>query len=195
MRNGRRSDAKLYQTAFNSRPDTGIYLMNWQEFVDDAPELAEYAQRLIEQSGFVFIGTIRKDGSPRISPVEALIVDGNLYLGMMWESFKAHDLLRDPRCTIHSSIKDRMASEGEFKLHGQAVEVKDGTERRQYCDALYQKIGWNPSDSKFHLFRVEIESAGLFLTNKNERIFKRFRRAEGIKEFRQDVEGHKEAIE
>jgi hypothetical protein len=31
----------------------------------------------------VLVGTLRANGWPRISPVEALIVDGGLYLGMM----------------------------------------------------------------------------------------------------------------
>ena len=44
---------------------------------------------------------------PRISPVEPLIADGHLYLGMMWRSRKALDLLRDPRCTVHSTVSER----------------------------------------------------------------------------------------
>ena len=37
------------------------------------------------------LGTIRKDGFPRVSPVEFFIFSGELYLGMIWQSYKAQD--------------------------------------------------------------------------------------------------------
>src|SRR5262245_15221688 len=116
--------------------------MNWTEFKQAAPELAEKAESLFDVSGIIFLGTIRKDGSPRISPVEVLITDGKLYLGMMWQSLKALDLLRDPRCTVHSAVRDRHATEGEFKLHGRAIDIRDSEERKRYGAALAAKIGW-----------------------------------------------------
>lgn len=70
--------------------------MNWSGFREAAPALAEKAEELFDRSGVILLGTIRKDGSPRISPVEPLIVDGDLYLGMMWQSLKALDLMHDP---------------------------------------------------------------------------------------------------
>lgn len=167
--------------------------MNWEDFRNKDVESAVFAEALFDLSGFVFVGTVRKDGSPRISPVEPVITNGKLYLGITPGSLKGKDLLRDPRCTIHSSIKDRKASEGEFKLHGRAVEVNDDKERQQYCEVLSRKIGWNPLDYdyKFHLFWIDIESAGLFITKEKVRIFRRFRREERMKEFRQNIEGHK----
>jgi len=159
--------------------------MNWAEFKAAATDLAVAAEKLFEQSGVVLVGTIRKDGSPRISPVERIITDGELYLGMMWRSLKALDLLRDPRCTIHSSIRDRVASEGEFKLHGRAVDIQDPERRRCYCDALYKKIGWKPAERNYHLFAVEITSAALFVAKGNARLVKRWRAGEPVSEFRQ----------
>ena len=85
--------------------------MTWGEFSKEATELAAAAERLFDDPGVVMVGTIRKDGSPRISPVEPLITEGQLYLGMMWKSLKARDLPRDPRCTIHNLIRDRHAKD------------------------------------------------------------------------------------
>ena len=68
--------------------------MTWAEFKQAAPGLAEKAESLFDASGIVMVGTIRKDGSPRISPVEVLITDGKLYLGMMWQSLKARSRTR-----------------------------------------------------------------------------------------------------
>ena len=63
--------------------------MNWDEFQKEAPELAAFGRERLERSGLVLVGTLRKDGWPRISAVEPLITDGQLYLGMMWRSRKA----------------------------------------------------------------------------------------------------------
>ncbi len=71
----------------------------WKELKRSDPGLAALGEERFERTGLVLIGTLRKNGWPRISPVEALIAGGHLYLGMMWQSRKALDLLRDPRCT------------------------------------------------------------------------------------------------
>lgn len=132
--------------------------MNWHEFAAAAPEMARLGEARFERTGLSLVGTVCKDGCPRISPVEPLISGGRLYLGMMWQSKKALDLLRDPRVLVHSIISDRNGSEGEFKLRGRAVDVQDPDERERYCVALFEKIAWRP-DGPFHLFAVDIESA------------------------------------
>ena len=58
------------------------------------------------------LGTIRRDGSPRISPVEFLIFDGEICLGMIWLSYKAQDLQRDPRCMVMNTVHDRELKDG-----------------------------------------------------------------------------------
>jgi hypothetical protein len=164
--------------------------MNWDEFKAAAPELAEAGEKLFERVGVVLIGTLRKDGSPRISPVEQLIVGGQLYLGMMPNSLKAQDLLRDGRCTVHSLISDKHAAEGEFKLHGVAVNVEDRGERKFYCDELLKKIGFSPEGMPFHLFSIDIQSAGFFAHDGGSaRLVKRWRAGEPVKAFRQPIDG------
>ena len=133
--------------------------MIWEEFKCNSPELAALGEERFERTGLVLIGTLRKNGWPRICPVEPLITDGHLYLGMMWRSRKALDLLRDPRCTVHSTISDRDGSEGEFKVYGRAVEILDLEIRRRFCDVLHEKIGFKPEEPEYHLFSVDIESA------------------------------------
>ena len=133
--------------------------MTWQEFADQDPELAALGQERLDRHGLVMIATLRKNGWPRISPVEPLFFNGQLYLGMMWRSQKALDLLRDPRCTIHNTVSDRHASEGEFKVYGRAVNITDLVERKEYADAVSQKIDWRPQEPEFHCFAIDIESA------------------------------------
>ena len=86
--------------------------MNWQEFAQQDPELAALGQERLDRHGLVIVATPRKNGWPRISPVEPLFFNGQPYLGMMWRSQKALDLLRGPRCCVHNAVSDRMATDG-----------------------------------------------------------------------------------
>ncbi|MCI0402148.1 MAG: pyridoxamine 5'-phosphate oxidase family protein [Acidobacteria bacterium] len=163
--------------------------MSWAQFKKSAPALARKAEQLFDKTGVVLLGTVRKDGSPRISPVEPLIVRGELYVGMLWKSLKAADLLRDPRCTVHSAIRERMATDGEFKLHGRVRYIEDPAERKRYGQALYKKIGWNPEGMKYHLFAVDVSSAGLFFNKSTYRVMKRWRAGEKTEQIKQTMEG------
>ena len=142
--------------------------MTWEEFKNAAPELAALGEERFEATGLVLVGTLRKNGWPRISPVEALFADGQLYLGMMWQSRKALDLKRDSRCTVHNTVANRDASEGEFKVYGRAVEVTDLGTRSRYSDALYEKIGFKPDEPEYHLFSIDIESASFAIVHGDE---------------------------
>ena len=144
--------------------------MIWDDFRQIDPELAELGKERFDRTGLVLIATLRKNGWPRISPVEPLITDGRLYLGMMWQSRKALDLLRDPRCTIHNTISDKNGTEGECKVYGRAVDTQDPELRQRYCKALYEKMNWDPStdDSPFHLFSIDIESVAFAILNDDE---------------------------
>lgn len=160
----------------------------WPAFKSEAPAIAAKAEELFEKAGVVLLGTIRRDGSPRISPVEPLLVDGELQLGMMWQSLKALDLLRDPRCSVHNCITDRMAPDGELKLHAIAASVDDLDRRQRYRDELKKKIDWAPDEPNFHLFEiVEVKSAALFFNEETTRRVHRFRAGHGVDELTQTV--------
>ena len=131
---------------------------SWQQFGAQAPELAALGEAQFARTGLALVGTLRRDGWPRISPVEPFIVEGQLYLGMMWRSVKALDLLRDPRCVVHSTVSNRDGTEGEFKVYGRAVEVNDPEERRRFGDAVFAAIGFRPEEPEFHCFAISIES-------------------------------------
>jgi len=99
--------------------------MSWSELEAGAPELARLGRERLEATGVAMLGTIRADGSPRISPVEPFVVLGQLLFGAMARSAKARDLVRDARCTLHSIVTAPNAGQGELKLFGRAVEVRD----------------------------------------------------------------------
>ena len=109
------------------------------------------------------LGTLRADGAPRISPCELDFTEGHLILGMMWQSRKALDLLRDPRCVLHTCTTDRMGTEGDAKIYGRAIDIRDPALRQAYREAVEARIDWAPDEPSFHAFSLDVESAG-FIT-------------------------------
>jgi hypothetical protein len=137
-------------------------VVSWAEFEAAAPELAGLGRARFETTGLSLVGTLRHNGWPRISPVEPLLHAGRLYLGMMWQSKKALDLLRDPRCVVHTTVSDKDGAEGDVKVYGRAEPVADPAEREAYGVALEAAIGWRPSGDEWHLFSVDITEVGYF---------------------------------
>jgi hypothetical protein len=133
----------------------------WNEFRAADPDFAALCEERVDGVGLVLVGTLRHNGWPRISPVEPLITDGSLYLGMMWQSKKALDLLSDARCVVHSTVTDKSGTEGDVKIYGRVVDIVDPDERERYAVALYARIAWRP-DGDFHLFAVDINEVGYF---------------------------------
>jgi hypothetical protein len=104
----------------------------------------ERSNQLIEHVRFVLVGTIRRDGTPRISPVEARLVHGHLMLVMIPGTLKARDLLRDPRILMSSPIAHPDDPNREFKLRGHVVEIRDPELREAAGTSLPSTSGWIP---------------------------------------------------
>jgi hypothetical protein len=127
----------------------------WQELEQAAPEIAAHGRELIDHFQFVLVGTLTKDGSPRITPVEAYIIDGHLLSNMIPGSLKARDLLRDPRVYIHAPVTAKEGSP-EFKLAGRAGELTNETLRRKLDDLFWEMIEWRPApDSHYFEFLAD----------------------------------------
>src|SRR5215210_3401519 len=77
-------------------------MATWKEFSDAAPELARAARELLDAHVHKTIATLRADGSPRISGIEAQVLMDDLWFGSMPGAVKARDLQRDPRFALHS---------------------------------------------------------------------------------------------
>ena len=131
--------------------------MDWSELAGAQPRLAALGHERLLDRGVVLVATIRADGTPRISPVEPFVLDGALWLSMLWGSAKAADLQRDPRILVHSVITSRDGGEGEYKVRGRAQAEHDAGVQRRYAAAVAATLGWNPEPGRFHLFAVDIE--------------------------------------
>ena len=98
-------------------------LLSWRDVELGAPELARLGMARLASARVALLGTLRRDGSPRISPVETYSAAGQLLIGAMAWSAKADDLRRDPRYVLHSAVTGPDSGEGELKLYGSAAEA------------------------------------------------------------------------
>ena len=131
--------------------------MKWSEVERRQPRLADLGRQRLLDPGVVLVATIRRDGTPRLSPVEPFVMDGELWLSMLWQSTKAVDLIRDSRVLVHGVVTNRDGREGEFKVRGSARNEKDSGVQRRYAEAVSQALGWKPEAGQFHLFGVDID--------------------------------------
>lgn len=134
--------------------------MRWSEFETACPEIANLARERFEKDEVVLVGTIRTDGSPRISPNECDFAAGRLFVSMMWRSKKALDLLRDPRVVVHSTPSDRTNPGGDVKLYGRVLDERDPAVREAFRSAIRARIGWAPDEPEYHCFSIDVERAG-----------------------------------
>jgi hypothetical protein len=126
---------------------------SWSEFEAAAPELAERVRERLDAHRHKTIATIRRDGSPRISGIEAAIRDGDLWIGSMWQARKAHDLQRDPRFALHSGSDEPDDWKGDAKLAGVADEITDPDR--------VEEVNGEPS----HLFRLDLREVSIVALN------------------------------
>jgi hypothetical protein len=100
-------------------------MASWLDLEQAAPHITRAGRTLLNQARVALLGTLCPDGSPRISPVEPHFAGGQLIFGLMTWSGKAHDLRRDPRCVLHSTISGPDAGEPELKLYGLAAATSE----------------------------------------------------------------------
>ena len=98
---------------------------SWSDFEAAAPELAARVRERLDAHVHKTLATLRRDGSPRISGTETEPVDGELWIGSMWQALKARDLQRDPRFALHSGSDEPDEWGGDAKLAGVAEEITD----------------------------------------------------------------------
>ena len=66
------------------------------------PDLAVRARAILSSTTNAVLGTIRRDGSPRLSGADPYFHAGQLRIWSMPRARKGHDVRRDPRVAPHS---------------------------------------------------------------------------------------------
>ncbi|MEU7485665.1 pyridoxamine 5'-phosphate oxidase family protein [Streptomyces sp. NPDC042319] len=124
--------------------------VGWPEFAAAEPALAEWTVRRFGAYAHHVLATLRADGSPRLTGLEADFRGGELWLGMMPGSWKARDLRRDPRFALHANPGPGAdAADGDVRIAGRAVEVGDAEALARYAAEVEMPL-------PFHLFRAEL---------------------------------------
>ena len=101
-------------------------MARWKDVEDAEPEFAARVRKIFDAHKHKTIATLRADGSPRISGIEAeFTAEGELTFGSMPRSRKGDDLRRDPRFALHSASVDppegdQAAWPGDAKIAGRA---------------------------------------------------------------------------
>ena len=98
----------------------------WRDVEQAEPEFAQRVRALFDAHRHKTLATLRADGSPRISGIEAAFEDGELVLGSMANARKGADLRRDPRFALHSATVDPVEGAeaqwpGEAKISGRVI--------------------------------------------------------------------------
>ncbi|MEU9628160.1 pyridoxamine 5'-phosphate oxidase family protein [Streptomyces luteogriseus] len=123
---------------------------NWAAFVTAEPDLAGTVEKRFGAYTHHILATLRKDGSPRTSGLEVRFLNGELWLGMMPDSFKALDLRRDSRFALQANPGEGTGmGGGDVRISGRAVEVEDVETKARYVEEV------EPPEP-FHLFRTEL---------------------------------------
>lgn len=128
-------------------------MARWQDVVQEAPEFAALARGFLDAHVHKTIATVRRDGSPRISGIEATVFEGDLWFGSLWQARKALDLRRAPTFALHSGSTDPPAWTGDAKVAGRARKITDET---RFATVMAGIGGGAQPPGSAHLFRADL---------------------------------------
>jgi hypothetical protein len=136
-------------------------MTSFADVESEEPEFAARVRAAFDAHGHKILATLRADGSPRVSGIEARLHGGELWLAGMPGSVKFVDMRRDPRMALHSGSDEPDAFSADAKVSGRAVEISDSGERDAYAKAA----GVPAELSGFELFRIDLDQVVLTAVN------------------------------
>jgi hypothetical protein len=132
-------------------------MASFADVESEEPEFAARVRASFDAHGHKVLATLRADGSPRVSGIEARFMDGELWMSGMPRSAKFEDLRRDPRMALHSGSDEPDVFRADGKVSGRAVEVTDPPAR-----GAFARFAAVPEElSGFELFRVDLDQVVL----------------------------------
>ena len=130
-------------------------MLTWKEFSDARPDLAEAGRELLYPVpvGLAILGTVRKDGGPRMHPMCPVITGDGIY-GLIENGPKRYDLIRDGRYALH--CYPPQDNEDAFYVTGRVRIVDDADEVARVQKAFWAERGKDEPPPQAHdLFLVE----------------------------------------
>jgi hypothetical protein len=135
-------------------------MLAFADLLEVVPEIAFPIRDRLASTSLAILGTLRSDGSPRLSPIEVTFFGGGLYMGMMPGSLKCVDARRDPRVCVLTPVADKDDLGGEGKLFGALREVTQDAARLDVLRHAVEGLDIDPSlfgDSP--VFEVLVDAA------------------------------------
>ena len=128
--------------------------MSWIKFELESPDLAAFGRERFTKNDVSFLGTVRKDGSPRVHPVTPILSPNRLFIFVSEDSPKFKDLQTDTRYQLHSLVEDSDGGNGEFYVRGIAKLIHDDEIRNEAVKASSYEIL-----DEYYLFEFDITFA------------------------------------
>lgn len=150
------------------------------------PDLADRVRAILSSTTNAVLGTIRRDGSPRLSGADPYFHDGQLRIWSMPRARKGQDLRRDPRVAVHSipwdsrRLHDGAADVGEAdaKVTGTAVLTTDTGELSGFRAWLGSERGFEPPEN-WDLFTIDIDALTVISAQDGQLVVDRWSTTDG----------------
>jgi hypothetical protein len=132
------------------------------------------------------LGTLRRDGSPRLSGADPYFHDGQLRIWSMPRARKGQDLRRDPRVAVHSIpwdsrlLRDDAADVGaaDAKVSGTAALATDAREVSEFRAWLKSARGVEPPED-WDLFTIDIDGLTVVFVDDGQLVVDRWSATDG----------------
>lgn len=160
-------------------------MSTWSTFEAAEPELAGRARTIFTATTNCVLGTVRADGSPRLSGIDPFFLDGELHIGSMPAARKGDDLRRDPRLALHAvpwesrRLRDGADDPGDAdaKLTGRAVQIPH--ERAVAAMTAYFAERGIDAPAEGDLFRIELDTVATVAVVDDQLVIDRWSEASG----------------
>jgi hypothetical protein len=138
-------------------------MVSFADFESAEPDVAARVRAVFDKHRHKVLATLRADGSPRVSGIEASLAGGELWLAGMPGSVKFRDLQRDPRMALHSGSDEPGSFTADAKVSGRAVPVVDPAGRSRFAAAT-----GTPDDGSYELFAVDVDQVVLTAVSEDQ---------------------------
>ncbi|MEU9758402.1 pyridoxamine 5'-phosphate oxidase family protein [Streptomyces sp. NPDC047985] len=156
---------------------------SWEAFRSAHQDFADTVRARFGLYRHHVLATLRKDGSPRVTGLEVDFRFGELLLGMMPDSRKALDLLRDPRFAVQANPgPDAEMADGDVRISGRAVEVTDPAFLARFTEEA------KPPEP-FQLFRGELDEVLLTTLGSDAMVLRLWRPGAPVRTIHRPADG------
>jgi hypothetical protein len=164
---------------------TGV-MASFADVENVEPDLADHVRAILSSTTNAVLGTIRRDGSPRLSGADPYFHDGQLCIWSMPRARKGQDLRRNPQVAVHSipwdsrKVRDGSADVGaaDAKVSGKAVLVSDAGALSAFRAWLQSDRGVEPPED-WDLFTIDIDALTVISVDNGQLLVDRWSTTEG----------------